>query len=63
MLELKLFGRGQARYNGFPLPGFPQQQPSLLLCYLLLHRSRPHPREQLAALFWGEYPPVFPKNI
>lgn len=56
MLELKLFGKGEARYNGSPLPGFPQQQPHLLLCYLLLHRSRPHSREQLAALFWGEYP-------
>ncbi|MGC9399436.1 MAG: ATP-binding protein [Anaerolineae bacterium] len=27
-----------------------------LLAYLLLHRSRPQPRERLSALFWGERP-------
>jgi DNA-binding SARP family transcriptional activator len=25
-----------------------------LLCYLLVHRDRPHPRETLASLLWGE---------
>lgn len=56
MLEFKLFGTGQASFSGRPLPGFPHQQPTLLLCYLLLNRHRPHPREHLAAVFWGEYP-------
>jgi DNA-binding SARP family transcriptional activator len=54
MLEVRLFGSGQAWYCGRPLPGFPGQQPYLLFCYLLLNRRRPHPREQLAAVFWGE---------
>jgi DNA-binding SARP family transcriptional activator len=56
MLQLKLFGTGQARYADRDLPGFPNQQPYLLLCYLLLNRHQPHPREHLAAVFWGEYP-------
>jgi DNA-binding SARP family transcriptional activator len=55
VLELTLFGAGQATYDGQVLPGFPHQQPSLLLCYLLINRHRPHPREQLAAVFWGDY--------
>jgi DNA-binding SARP family transcriptional activator len=56
MLELQLFGTGQARYCDQPLPGFPTQQSCLLLCYLLLNRHHPHHRERLAALFWSEYP-------
>ena len=56
MLELQLFGTGQARYCDYPLPGFPNQQSYLLLCYLLLNRHHPHHRERLAALFWSEYP-------
>jgi DNA-binding SARP family transcriptional activator len=55
MLELQLFGTGQARYCDHPLPGFPNQQSYLLLCYLLLNRHHPHHRERLAALFWSEY--------
>jgi DNA-binding SARP family transcriptional activator len=55
-LELRLFGTARARYHGQALPGFPNQQPHLLLCYLLLNRNQPHPREQLAAIFWGDYP-------
>jgi DNA-binding SARP family transcriptional activator len=56
MLELKLFGTGQARYFDWPLAGFPNQQCCLLLCYLLLNRHRSHCRERLAAVFWGECP-------
>ena len=56
MLELRLFGTGRARYLEQRLPGFPNQLPYLLLCYLLLNRHQSHPREQLAALFWGSYP-------
>lgn len=55
MLELKVFGPGQAFYLDQPLPGFPSRQPWLLLCYLLLYRQQPHSREQLAAVFWGEH--------
>ncbi len=56
MLRLKLFGTGQARYNDQYLPNFPSQQSHLLLCYLVLNSPYPQPRDQLATIFWGEYP-------
>lgn len=56
MLTLNLFGAGQARFQNQPLDGFPRQQCTHLLCYLLLHRAYVHNREQLAAVFWGDYP-------
>ena len=55
MLQVKLFGTGQATYNGTALAGFPGQQASLLLCYLLLN-PHSHHRERLAAVFWGDHP-------
>jgi DNA-binding SARP family transcriptional activator len=55
MLNVRLFGAGQASYCDRPLAGFPYQQSYLLLCYLLLNRDRPHHRERLAAVFWGEH--------
>lgn len=54
MLTVKLFGTGEASYYDHPLPGFPSQQPCLLLCHLLLNQTYPHNRDHLAALFWGE---------
>ena len=54
MLRLSLFGAGSATYNMQPLAGFPNQQPFLMLCYLLLNRRHRHCREQVAALFWGD---------
>jgi DNA-binding SARP family transcriptional activator len=56
MLQMRLFGRGQARYSNSILTGFPSQQAYLVLCYLLLNRQHACHREQLAAVFWGEYP-------
>ncbi len=55
MLNVTLFGVGYAAYDGTPIPGFPHQQPALLLAYLLLHRKYPHSREILASTFWGGY--------
>lgn len=55
MLQIRLFGAGEARYRGQTLPGFPNQKPHLILCYLLLNRSQSHPREQIAAIFWPDY--------
>ncbi len=55
MLELNLFGAPRAHYGERQLAGFPGQQAYHLLCYLLLNRQRPHPREKLAAVFWGDY--------
>ncbi len=54
MLMVKLFGPGEARYQDRQLPGFPQQQSYLLLCYLLLNKPYPHHRDRLASLFWSE---------
>lgn len=56
MLHVSLFGAGQADFSGQPLVGFPSQQHFRLLCYLLLNRHTPQPRERLAALFWSDYP-------
>jgi DNA-binding SARP family transcriptional activator len=54
MLEVNLFGAGQARYCQTPIAGFPLQQPGLLLSYLLLNRHRSIHREPLASIFWGD---------
>ncbi len=54
MFEVRLFGTGQACYGTQVMTGFPSQQSHLLLCYLLLNRHRPHDRDQLAAIFWGD---------
>lgn len=54
VLDIRLFGTGQARYCGDPLAHFPTLQCHLLLCYLLLNRRYPHHRDQLAAVFWGD---------
>ena len=56
MLKVRLFRTGQARCEDQFLTSFPSQQCCLLPCYLLLNRHRPHRRERLAALFWGDYP-------
>jgi DNA-binding SARP family transcriptional activator len=55
MLEIKLFGSGELRYNDRLLTGFPNQIPYLLLCYLFLNRRHPHNREVLSAVFWGDH--------
>ena len=56
MFEIKLFGTGQASNNGNSLVDFPNQQPSLLLCYLLLNNHYPHHREHISSIFWGDSP-------
>ena len=55
MLQLKLFGAGQATYFGQPIPNFPSQQSYQLLCYLVLNAHYPLLRDQIAAAFWGEH--------
>src|SRR5262245_5894347 len=53
MYEIKLFGSGQAYFEGKAVPGFPGQQYCLPFYYLLLNQQTAHTREQLATLFWG----------
>lgn len=56
MLELRLFGHSEARYRDLAFVGFPNQQPWLLLCYLVLNHGKLLPREQIATLFWDDGP-------
>jgi len=54
MLEIKLFGIGQAHFNEQPLTDFPNQQPCLLLCYLLINNRYPHHREHLSTILGAD---------
>ncbi|MCW5858335.1 MAG: hypothetical protein KIS63_08605 [Caldilineales bacterium] len=52
LLHIQLFGVLRAERDGQPV-AFPRRKAEALLAYLLLHPG-PHPREQIAALFWGD---------
>jgi DNA-binding SARP family transcriptional activator len=54
ILQVSLFGKFEARLDGTVLTCFETGKVRELFCYLLLHRNRPHPREVLAGLLWGE---------
>lgn len=56
MLKVCLFGVARAYYYDRPVPGFPNQYTGLVFAYLLLNRRYTLNREQLAAVFWGDYP-------
>jgi DNA-binding SARP family transcriptional activator len=55
--KVRLFGKFNAHQDDRALDCFPSAKAKELFCYLLLHRDRPHPRETLATLFWGECSP------
>ncbi len=55
-LRLSLLGPLDIRYGGQQLPKPPTQKSQSLFAYLALHRQRPHPREHLAGMFWGDRP-------
>ena len=61
-LRLKVFltGRVAAEANGHVLDEarFPGRQGRLLFVYLVVARSRPVPRDELADAIWGESPPA-----
>ena len=53
-LKFQLFGKFSIQHGGctaIELEGRKEQE---LLCYLLVHSNRPHARETLASLLWGE---------
>jgi DNA-binding SARP family transcriptional activator len=56
-VQVRLFGKFNAHRDERELDCFPSAKSKELFCYLLLHRDRPHPRETLATLFWGECTP------
>lgn len=55
-LSIRLFGRLSVHCNNRAVRGLNASKVQELFCYLLLHRDRPHPREALASLLWGDTP-------
>jgi DNA-binding SARP family transcriptional activator len=55
-LQLRLLGTFDARLDGVPLAPFRSAKVRALLAYLAVEAGRPHLREALATLLWGEYP-------
>lgn len=53
-LHISLFGKLSIHRDQQPLAGLKASKAQELLCYLLLHRDHPHPRERLADLLWGD---------
>jgi adenylate cyclase len=55
-LQLRLLGTFDASLDGVPLRRFRSAKVRALLAYLGVEAGRPHRRDSLAALLWGEYP-------
>lgn len=53
-LHISLFGKLSVRRDDKTLPGIDACKVQELLSYLLIHRDRPHSREMLAGLLWGD---------
>ncbi|HEV2801587.1 MAG TPA: bacterial transcriptional activator domain-containing protein [Pyrinomonadaceae bacterium] len=53
-LTINLFGKFSVQAEGQSLEGFDACKVQELLSYLLVNRARPHTRESLASLLWGE---------
>jgi DNA-binding SARP family transcriptional activator len=51
-LKIHLFGKFRVLSADRELKGLDSSRVQELLCYLLLYRDRPHPRETLASLLW-----------
>lgn len=61
-LRIFLFGRFHVCCGEKVLQGLAARKVQELFCYLLLYRHRPHPRETLADLLWGDCPPAHSKK-
>jgi DNA-binding SARP family transcriptional activator len=53
-LHVYLFGRFDVQVHGQSIEGLDARKVQELFAYLLLYRERPHPREVLADLLWGD---------
>jgi|HigsolmetaAR201D_1030396.scaffolds.fasta_scaffold10297_2 DNA-binding SARP family transcriptional activator len=56
LLSIQMLGRLYVRHNDNELTNLGTRKAQELLCYLLLHRQRPHARETLANVFWSNTP-------
>lgn len=54
LLKIRLFKRLGISFAGSDMEGFDSSKVRDLLCFLLLHRDKPHSREVLASLLWSE---------
>jgi DNA-binding SARP family transcriptional activator len=54
VISVRLFGKFRVERNARQIEGLEANKDRELLSYLLIHRHRPHPREALAALLWGD---------
>jgi DNA-binding SARP family transcriptional activator len=54
-LDLSFLGKFQVSLHQAPVSGFVSSKVQALLCYLAVTK-RPHSRETLAALLWGDMP-------
>ena len=52
-LRFRLFGKFSASHDSETVQGLDAGKDQELLSYLLIHRARPHSREALATLLWG----------
>jgi len=62
MFQISLFGKFQTLHHNATTAGLEKRKAQELLAYLLLYRNRPHPRETLAGLLWGDIPTVQSKK-
>jgi DNA-binding SARP family transcriptional activator len=53
-LEFRLFGKFTVQRDAQLVNGLDSSKMQELLSYLLVRRDRPHPREMLASLLWGD---------
>ncbi|MEO8600960.1 MAG: BTAD domain-containing putative transcriptional regulator [bacterium] len=53
-IEVRLFGRFALSRGGCAVDSIGATKLREILCYLLLHHDRPHPRERLASLLWPD---------
>jgi DNA-binding SARP family transcriptional activator/Tfp pilus assembly protein PilF len=61
MLEIRLFGGLEMQLDGAPVSAFMSSKVPALLAYLAV-THRPHQRDTLAALLWGELPDADARN-
>jgi DNA-binding SARP family transcriptional activator len=58
LLSVQMLGRLYLSHDDTEITSLETRKSQELLCYLLLHRQRAHPREALANVFWSNTPTV-----